>query len=78
MTGRPADIPVHLGTYIREHVLPRGMSVKTAAQLVGVGRPALSNLLNGKAALSAEMAARLEKTLSTDRDVLLRLQSAFE
>jgi len=32
-----------------------------AAKRLGVGRPALSNLLNGKAALSTEMAARLEK-----------------
>ena len=37
------------------------MSVKKAAELLGVGRPALSNLLNGHASLSAEMALRLEK-----------------
>ena len=37
------------------------MSVTKAAELMGVGRPAFSNLLNGNAALSSDMAARLEK-----------------
>jgi addiction module HigA family antidote len=40
------------------------MSVTKAAQLMGVGRPALSNLLNGNASLSEDMAMRLEKTFN--------------
>ena len=36
----------HPGTYIRTHVIPPGMSVTHAAELLNVGRPALSNLLN--------------------------------
>ena len=54
--------PIHPGLYIKSHVLPATVSVKEAAKLLGVGRPALSNLLNGKASLSPEMALRLEKT----------------
>ena len=50
------------------------MSVKDAARTLGVGRPALSNLLNGNAALSPEMALRLEKTFGADRQKLLDLQ----
>ena len=49
-----ADAP-HPGTFIKAEVIPPGMSVTKAAQLMGVGRPALSNLLNGNAALSAEI-----------------------
>lgn len=45
---------IHPGYYIRENVIPKGMSVTNAAKLLGVGRPALSNLLNGKASLSPE------------------------
>ena len=43
----------HIGFYIRHHVIPTGVSVTGAAQLLGVGRPALSNLLNGQAAFVA-------------------------
>ncbi len=68
----------HPGTWIRSAVIPEGMSVSRAARLMGVGRPALSNLLNGNAALSAEMAARLEATFGTPRKELMDMQAAFE
>jgi hypothetical protein len=54
------------------------MPVKEAAKLLGVGRPALSNLLNGKAALSPEMASRLEKAFGADMRELLKLQVEFD
>jgi addiction module HigA family antidote len=68
----------HPGTRIKAEVIPRGMSVTTAAQLMGVGRPALSNLLNGKAALSAEMAARLEKAFKYPLKDLMEMQARYE
>ncbi|MEX2283673.1 MAG: HigA family addiction module antitoxin [Gemmatimonadota bacterium] len=71
-----SDAPVPVGKYIRQHVIPAGMSVKEAASRLGVGRPALSNLLNGNAALSPDMAVRLEKSFGTDRQKLLDLQAA--
>lgn len=64
----------HFGALIKAKVIPPGMSVTEAAKKLGVGRVALSNLLNGNAALSAEMAARLEQSFGWDRDALLRLQ----
>lgn len=54
------------------------MSVKDAAKLLGIGRPALSNFLNGKSALSPEMAVRLEKAFGADRKRLLDMQVAFD
>ena len=67
--AQDSDTVVPVGEYIRQHVLPAGMSVKEAANRLGVGRPALSNLLNGNAALSADMALRLEKSFGrTDRN----------
>ncbi len=65
----------HPGTRIRAEVIPRGMSVTKAAQLLGVGRPALSNLLNGKAALSPDMAARFEKAFNVPREDLMAMQA---
>src|ERR1700719_4579686 len=71
------DVP-HPGTRIRVEVIPSGMSVTKAAQLMGVGRPALSNLLNGNAALSADMAARLEKAFKYPRKDLMEMQARYE
>ena len=52
------------------------MTVTEAARKLGVGRPALSTLLNGRAALSQNMALRLEATFGADRARLLELQAA--
>ena len=54
--------PVHPGLYIKNEIIPEGMSVKEAAEILGIGRPALSNLLNGNSSLSTEMMLRLEKS----------------
>ena len=75
----PAQSPVHPGTHIKRSVLlPAGMSVTKAADLLGVGRPALSNLLNGNAALSSEMALRLEKAFGAKSETLLQMQAAYD
>ncbi len=70
--------PLHPGVYIKEKVLPTGLSVKAAAQLLGVGRPALSNLLNGNAALSRDMAFRFEKAFGVSQKALLERQAEFD
>ncbi len=70
--------PAHPGTYVRETIIPAGMSVKDAAKRLGIGRPALSNFLNGKSALSSEMAVRLEKAFGADRKRLLDMQAAYD
>lgn len=66
------------GGFIRQRVIPPGMTVTEAARRLGVGRPALSNLLNGRAALSQEMALRMERTFGADRTKLLELQAASD
>lgn len=73
----PNDAP-HPGTWIRSQVIPKGMSVTKAAQLMRVGRPALSNLLNGNASLSAEMASRLEKAFKVSRAELIEMQARYD
>ena len=74
MNTRPQE-STHPGLYVREHVLPRGLTVTEAAKRMNVGRPALSNFLNGRAALSPAMAVRLERTFGADREALLDLQT---
>ena len=70
--------PSHPGAFIRKRVIPPGMSVTEAAKRLGVGRPALSNLLNGNSSLSLDMAAKLEKAFGADGKGLLDHQAAFE
>ena len=70
--------PPHPGGFIKRSVLPDGMSVTAAADILGVGRPALSNLLNGKASLSPEMALRVEKAFGVKMDTLLRMQTRYD
>jgi addiction module HigA family antidote len=43
-----------------------------------VSRPALSSLLNGKAALSGEMALRIEKAFGVKMDTLMRMQASYD
>ena len=71
--------PAHPGQFIRMEVMePLGLSVTDAAKVLGVTRPALSALLNGRAALSADMALRIEKAFGPKMDTLLRMQTAYE
>ena len=67
----------HPGTFVRRK-LPPDLTVKEAAKRMGVGRPALSNFLNGKAGLSREMAARLEATFKLNRERLMQMQVAYD
>ena len=71
--------PPHPGQFIREEVIgPLGLSVTKAAEVLGVTRPALSALLNGHAALSPDMALRIEKAFGPKMDHLMRMQLAYD
>jgi len=52
-----------------------GRSVTEVARHLGVTRPALSRVLNGKAGVSADMALRLSEAFNTDPELWLRLQA---
>lgn len=75
--------PPHPGETLRDDVLPAlGLTVTEAAAQLGVTRAALSRVLNGKAAISPEMALRLERWLGVDHGgratVWLAMQSACD
>ncbi|MCA3286147.1 MAG: HigA family addiction module antidote protein [Roseomonas sp.] len=71
--------PAHPGGFIKHEVIdPHGLSVTEAAKVLGVTRPALSALLNERAALSPEMAIRVEKAFGVSMDTLLRMQGSFD
>ena len=68
--------PSHPGAFIRVEVIEEfGLNVAAAARLLGVRRATLSDLVNGNASLSPEMALRVEKAFGLSMDLLLRMQA---
>ena len=66
--------PPHPGISIRSEILDElGLSVTRTAEVPGVRRATLSDLLNEKAGLSPEMALRIEKAFGVSMDTLLRM-----
>jgi antitoxin HigA-1 len=75
----PMKSPPHLGGFVRREILdPLGLSVTDAAAALDVTRQALSNLVNERAALTADMALRLEKAFGVSMELLMRMQLAHD
>lgn len=75
----PMKNPPHPGPGIKEDCLdPLDLSVTEAARILGVARHTLSRLLNGRAAISPEMAIRLEKAGWSNAAFWLRLQASYD
>jgi len=71
--------PPHPGGIVRRQCLePLGLSVTEAAEGVGVTRQALSDLVNGKAGISDDMAIRLAKAFGSSAEAWLGLQTAYD
>jgi addiction module HigA family antidote len=71
--------PPHPGDFIRTEIIdPTGLSVTAASKVLGVSRPNLSSLLNGKADLSGDMALRIEKAFGVKMDTLMRMQASYD
>ena len=71
--------PSHPGDFIRTEVVEElGLTITKAAKILGVRRATLSDLLNGNAALSPEMALRIEKAFDVSMDMLLRMQAWYD
>ena len=69
----------HPGTLLREQVLPGlHLSVSQAARDLGVARQTLHRILAGEAAITPEMAARLEQLCGVSSDVWLRCQNRHD
>ena len=71
--------PAHPGLGIKDNCLdPLGLSVTDAASILGVARHTLSRVLNGRAAISPEMAIRFEKAGWSNAEFWLRCQTAYD
>lgn len=71
--------PAHPGEIIRDEVLPAfGMSIVQAADELKVARPGLNNVLNGKRALSHEMALKIEAAFGVSAEMLTNAQNEYD
>ncbi|NER20301.1 MAG: HigA family addiction module antidote protein [Symploca sp. SIO1B1] len=70
--------PVHPGRIVKSALEDLEMTVTSTADVLNVARPTLSNLINGKANLSPEMAVRLSKTIGSTPAFWMRLQLNYD
>ncbi len=71
--------PPHPGETLRfECIEAMGMTVTEAAKLLGCARPTLSRVLNGRAAISADMALAFERQGWSNADFWMRRQAAYD
>lgn len=74
-----ASLAVHPGDWLKtEIVMPSGIGTGRLAAAFGVSRQAVSAVLNGRAALSADMAIRFEKLFDIKADTLCRMQTIYD
>ena len=71
--------PVQPGRFVRTVIIDTlGLTVTEAARVIGITQVALSRFLTAQAALSPEMAIRLDKAFGADIETLMRMQGSYD
>lgn len=71
--------PVHPGEIIKyDYLDPLGLTVGGLASSLGVTRPMLSAIINGRSSVSSEMAIRLAEAFDTTPDLWLGIQRDYD
>lgn len=73
----PMKNPPHPGLGIRDDIEALGWTVAEAAGALGITRQQLYNVINGKSAITPDMAIRLEKGIGSTAEGWLRLQAFY-
>lgn len=75
----PMKTPPHPGLSVRHDCIEAlDLTVTGAADVLGVSRKQLSDIVNGRAGISPEMAIRLDKAFGGGAETWLRLQAAYD
>jgi HTH-type transcriptional regulator/antitoxin HigA len=69
---------VHPGMMIKPELEERGISQKELAKMVGIQASHLSEVLNGKRALTTDLAIKIESAIGLPAKVLLTAQTQYE
>ncbi|MDR1326773.1 MAG: HigA family addiction module antidote protein [Heliobacteriaceae bacterium] len=71
--------PAHPGEILKEGYLDElNISIAAAALKLGVSRKTLYDLINGKSAVSSEMALKIAKAFNSDATFWLDLQTQYD
>lgn len=71
--------PPHPGEILKEDVLPElGLTMGQFAAHLGVSRPHLSKVLNGRAGITAEMDLKISEALGQPPGLWIRMQAAYD
>ncbi len=77
--AKQAMPPAHPGEVLKGLYLdPLGVTITEAAVKLGISRKTLSQVVNGRAGISAEMAVRLSKALKTTPELWLNMQQSYD
>lgn len=69
----------HPGEILRMEIIDgRGLTIGKASDLLGITRPTLSNILNGKASITPNVALRIETVFGGAARFWIRLQSSYD
>ncbi len=75
----PMKNPAHPGRIVRSACLePLGLTVTAGAEVLGVTRQTLNNVIHGKSGISPQMAIRLSKAFGSTAETWLRMQLAYD
>ncbi|MGD1068541.1 MAG: HigA family addiction module antitoxin [Bryobacteraceae bacterium] len=74
----PMKNPVHPGAPAKPNLGELNLSVAEAAKTMKIARQQLYNVMQGRSALTPEMALRFEKAFGGSADLWLRLQAAYD
>lgn len=71
--------PVHPGEIIRHDYLdPLKLTIGNLAKSLGITRPMLSAIINGRSSVTPEMAIRLSRAFDTTPDLWLGMQRSYD
>lgn len=69
----------HPGELLKEEIIvSNNLTITAVAEMLGVTRAALSNLINKKAAISPLMAIRIEKVFGGNAELWIRMQASYD
>lgn len=71
--------PAHPGEVLKELWLePLGMTITEAAKHLGVARKTISKIINGRGAITPEMALRIEIVFGSTAETWMNMQTAYD
>jgi addiction module HigA family antidote len=74
----PMKNPAHPGALAKANLDELNLSVASAAKAMRITRQQLHNVIQGRSAVTPEMALRFEKAFGGGADMWLRMQAAYD